>query len=144
MTSIDPAIVSAMPDATTYERLRAMIDRADAWIDSIRGRNGWASYKPEEAPDYVQAVNNGMRAQVELFETYRDKPARFTAYACDHNRITNWTGFVWGHYRELSSWRDGHGNRVRYLECRLPGLGVYRGRNAGDGMYINLRAISKR
>jgi hypothetical protein len=140
--TIDPATALLVPSLAEYRRLRRKINRAEKWVDSIRGRNGWASYRPEDAPSYVNHVNNDMRQQVELFELYRDKPAQLTAYAVAGGKITTWPGAVIGHYRESASWRDCHNNRVRQLRVTLPGIGRYTGRNSGDGMYINLRAIS--
>jgi len=134
-------------DRAMYVKLRHRLDRADRWIDGRRGRG----YRPEESPRYVQNVTNDLRSQVEIYELrsqveiyelYRDRPERLTAYATAGGKITTWPGVVIGSYRELSNWRDKHGNAIRQLECRLPYLGTYRGRNSGDGVYVNLRRIS--
>lgn len=133
--------LSHIVDATTYAALRAQVDAADTWIDTRRGRNGWASYKPEDAPDYVNAVSNGVRSHVQLYELYHFPQDIIDAYTNDRGQITTWPGCVIGTYRELSSWRGAYGNRVHWIEASLPQLGRYRGRNGGPGLVIRLRRV---
>lgn len=138
--------LSHIVDATTYVELRAQVDAADAWIDTRRGRNGWASYKPEDAPDYVNAVSNGVRSDVQLYELYHFPQDIIDAYTNDRGQITTWPGCVIGTYRELSSWRTSRASslgdgRVHYIEAMLPQLGRYRGRNGGPGLVIRLRRV---
>jgi len=125
-----------------YAEYRAKLDRANAWVDTQRGRNGWASYRPESAPDYVNAVSNDLRSHVELFELARDKPARVVAYTAAPNLVVNWLGVKLGTYRVRSAWRDRHGNGRRCVVCDLPGLGRYRGLTAReDGWFIRLSRL---
>jgi hypothetical protein len=36
--------------------IRQRNDALMAWVDSIRGKNGWASYRPEDKPDIFNFV----------------------------------------------------------------------------------------
>ncbi len=77
-----------------YEHERAICDKAAAYVDQFRGRNGWASLTPEQAahPDYA-ACDNDMRGRVEQWELLRDLPEKFCAYlSSDCSKVTVWTG----------------------------------------------------
>lgn len=65
--------------AEEYARLRALADRHEAWVDTRRGKNGWASYQPEEVPEDCRMTNEE-RSAVEVYEFQHDPPARYFAY----------------------------------------------------------------
>lgn len=138
-----------MIDETTYTQYRAMLDKAEAWIDTQRGKNGWASWRPEEAPDYVNAITNDMRSAVEVYELHRDKPAKFTAYTGGSNgvlgpNVTTWTGDVIGKMLPgFKAWRDRHGNKRYSIRVRAAWGGEYIGQTAGPGMCVNLRRVKQ-
>src|SRR5574343_1756057 len=76
---------------TEYARFRALIDLADKWIDSQRGRNGWACIDPKTAPEDYRAVTNEMRSQVEVYEFCAQPPERYFLYV-KGDTATTWTG----------------------------------------------------
>lgn len=60
---------------------------------------GWASYKPEDMPENVKAmdVSNAERSKIEVYEFVRDRPKKYTAYVSIADQIvTTWTGDVLG------------------------------------------------
>ena len=58
-----------------YQRERAICDKAAAYAEQFRQRNGWIVIPREAAlhPDYVDC-DNAMRGRVEQYELLRDMP----------------------------------------------------------------------
>ena len=134
----------------TYRELRAMLDRAETWINARRDKNGWASWAPEDAPAYVNAASNDTRAAVELFELYRDRPARVLAYSSVGGDgrpgayITTWTGLRIGRVLPgMKRWQDRHGNRRWSLRVRMAWGGEYVGQSTGGEMAVKLRRVKQ-
>lgn len=68
------------------------------WVDSIRGKNGWASYRPEDKPTNVPDVTNDERSALEVFEFCTNPPDKYFLYINEEKRIaTTWTGDMLGH-----------------------------------------------
>lgn len=64
-----------------YRALRARIDAMNAWVDTKRGRNGWASYKPDEVPEHLRPEpTNDDRGAVEAYEFVQNPPDKYFAY----------------------------------------------------------------
>lgn len=60
---------------------------------------GWASYKLEDVPEHIQALNvtNHERSLIEVYEFVRDKPNKYFAYVdVDKMVIANFPGVVLG------------------------------------------------
>lgn len=115
-----------------YALYRAMVTRADTWIDLQRGRNGWASYVAKDAPDYVQAVTNEMRSAVECYDG-----ERIVAYMSqDMARVRSWHGDDLGPAKVIKSWPmpfSWQSSRQYQVECHVNGV-VYSGRTMGGSM----------
>lgn len=80
-----------------YETARRELDELRAWVDTKRGRNGWASYRREDVPAHLQHVDNELTSAVEFYEWLRDKPRRYFLYVNEARRqVTTWTGEVLG------------------------------------------------
>ena len=78
--------------------IRLRNDALNAWVDTIRGKNGWASYKPEDKPSDVPDVTNEERSALEVFEFCQNPPDKYFLYIREKDRTaTTWTGDVLGH-----------------------------------------------
>ncbi len=67
----------------TSEKAAEIRQRNDAlmvWVDSIRGKNGWASYRPEDKPANVPDVSNEERSALEVFEFCQTPPDKYFLY----------------------------------------------------------------
>src|ERR1700756_4878935 len=77
--------------------IRQRNDALMAWVDSIRVKNGWASYKPEDKPAHVPDVSNDERSALEVFEFCTNPPDRYFLYINEKNSTaTTWTGETLG------------------------------------------------
>jgi hypothetical protein len=83
-----------------------------AWVDSIRGKNGWASYRPEDKPAHVPDVTNEERSALEVFEFCTNPPDKYLLYI-NHEKqaATTWTGELLGHVTFGCEYRDNFGGR---------------------------------
>jgi hypothetical protein len=69
-----------------------------AWVDSIRGKNGWASYRPEDKPADVPDVTNAERSALEVFEFCTNPPDKYFLYINrEKQTAATWTGDLLGH-----------------------------------------------
>jgi hypothetical protein len=92
--------------------IRQRIDALMAWVDSIRGKNGWASYKPEDKPAHVPDVTNDERSALEVFEFATNPPDKYFLYINETTHTaTTWTGDRLGHVLFGREWRDSFGGR---------------------------------
>lgn len=128
-----------------YERERAICDKANAYIDKFRGKNGWVSIPTGmQHPPYYSACDNAMRGRVEQFEILRDLPAKFSAYlSSDGKHITCWPGNVLGSAWAISSRPAGgsvYSCRYYYGRANIAGK-LYAWQGFGEGMLCHLRAI---
>ena len=75
-----------------------------AWVDSIRGKNGWASYRPEDKPADVPDVTNAERSALEVFEFCTNPPEKYFLYINrEKQSATTWTGACWDTFRLVAS-----------------------------------------
>jgi hypothetical protein len=92
--------------------IRQRNDALMAWVDSIRGKNGWASYKPEDKPAHVPDVSNEERSALEVFEFCQNPPDKYFLYIREKDHTaTTWTGDVLGQVSFGREWRDSFGGR---------------------------------
>ena len=114
----------------TPEQAAAIRQRNDAlmaWVDSIRGKNGWASYKPEDKPAHVPDVSNEERSALEVFEFCANPPDKYFLYISQEKRTaTTWTGDVLGQVYFGREFRDNFGGRRMPVTVRaINGLVYY-------------------
>jgi len=77
--------------------IRTRNDALAAWVDSIRGKNRWASDKPEDKPASVPDVTNDERSALEVFDFCQTPPLSYFLYVNEKDRTaTTWTGDVLG------------------------------------------------
>jgi hypothetical protein len=87
--------------------IRQRNDALMAWVDSIRGKNGWAGYRPEDKPTHVPDVTNDERSALEIFEFCSNPPDKYFLYINeDKHTATTWTGDVLGQVTFGSEYRD--------------------------------------
>jgi hypothetical protein len=80
--------------------IRQRNDALMAWVDSIRGKNGWASYRPEDKPAHVPDVSNEERSALEVFEFVQNPPDKYFLYINETTyAATTWTGDKFGDVR---------------------------------------------
>lgn len=131
----------------TYAVYRAAVDKADAWVLEATNGRSWA--KADE-PDYVRSVTNIVRAEVEQFEVYRDKPQYLTLYAslakdaAPHQygvigTLMGWTGLPYGTFAITSTWRDRHNTLRCQVVATLPSVGTYQGQWCTQQQCVKLR-----
>jgi hypothetical protein len=121
--------------------IRTRNDALTAWVDSIRGKNGWASYRPEDKPAHVPDVTNDERSALEVFEFVTNPPGNYFLYINEANRTaTTWTGDVLGQVSFGREYRDNFGGKRVPVAIRgINGL-TYRGtyfKSSGD--YARIR-----
>ncbi len=63
-----------------YEETKARNKAFEEWINSIRGKNGWASYKKEDIPANVPRVTNEERSALEVYEFRMNAPEKYFLY----------------------------------------------------------------
>ena len=116
--------------------IRKRNDALMAWVDSIRGKNGWASYRPEDKPGDVPDVTNEERSALEVFEFCTNPPDKYFLYINrDKQSATTWTGDLLGHVSFGREYRDNFGGiRVPVTVRAINGL-TYHGtyyKSSGD------------
>jgi hypothetical protein len=101
-------VISAEQALDIHTRNNALM----AWVDSIRGKNGWASYRPEDKPASVPDVSNEERSALEVFEFCQNPPEKYFLYIREKDHTaTTWTGDVLGEVSFGREWRDSFGGR---------------------------------
>lgn len=143
-----------------YKRLRAIVDRAEAYRQRVAAGRDWLSAEEAAHPDYA-ACTNEMRGAVEQYEIRRDLPEEIFAYVGEANSdgmgldrtagqtwpITVWTGQPIGYATRGRPWRVHSyvGTHMAQYYARIRGR-EYTGRSFGPGLYIRLKetAASKR
>src|SRR5215469_13279623 len=95
-----------------------------AWVDSIRGKNGWASYRPEDKPAHIPYVTNEERSALEVFEFITNPPDKYFLYIDEKNgTATTWMGDMLGNVSLGREYRDSFGGRrvpitVHGINCK--------------------------
>jgi hypothetical protein len=107
-----------------------------AWVNSIRGKNGWASYRPEDKPADVPDVTNEERSALEVFEFCTNPSDKYFLYiSLEKQAATTWTGVLLGHVTFGREYRDNFGGiRVPVTVRAINGL-TYHGtyfKSSGD------------
>jgi hypothetical protein len=111
-------------------------DALMAWVDSIRGKNGWASYRPEDKPSDVPDVTNDERSALAVFEFCTNPPDKYFLYISEDKRTaTTWTGDLLGHVTFGREYRDNFGGRRVPVTVRAINGMTYHGtyyKSSGD------------
>jgi len=118
----------------------------EAWIDSIRGKNGWACYnKPEEKPAHIPDVSNEERSALEVFRFCTNIPTAYFLYI-DERRLAaiTWTGEKLGDVSFGRKWRDNFGGTRVSIKVYAINGGVYHGTYfKSSGNYARVRLFKK-
>jgi hypothetical protein len=126
--------------------IRTRNDALMAWVDSIRGKNGWASYRPEDKPAHIPNVTNEERSALELFDFVTNPPDKYFLYINTATRkATTWTGDVLGHVFFGREWRDNFGGRRVPITISAINGRVYHGtyfKSSGD--FARIRQSKKK
>jgi len=121
--------------------IRARNDALMAWVDSIRGKSGWASYKPEDKPSNIPDVTNDERSALEVFEFVTNPPDRYFLYINPQKQTaTTWTGETLGQVSFGREYRDNFGGKRVPIMVRAVNGRVYHGtyfKSSGD--YARIR-----
>ena len=137
-------------DRETYERERAICDKAQAYAEKIMCEGGdkrkrnYLTAEEARHPEYA-ACDNDMRGRVEQYEILHNPPETFVAYIDSDNAASVWTGRkVSTSGVCVSSWRvnSHYGSRMYQYRFRIAGR-EYTGRGFGKGMAIVLRETAK-
>jgi hypothetical protein len=122
--------------------IRTRNDALMAWVDSIRGKNGWASYRPEDKPADVPDVTNEERSSLEVFDFVSNPPDKYFLYINEDNRTaTTWTGDVLGRVSLGCEYRDNFGGRRVPVTIHAINGRVYHGTYyKSSGNYARIRA----
>jgi hypothetical protein len=108
--------------------IRARNDALMAWVDSIRGKNGCASYRPEDKPANVPDVSNDERSALEVFEFCSNPPDKYFLYINETQRTaTTWTGDLLGHVTFGREFRDSFGGKRQPVWIRAINGKQYQG-----------------
>ena len=127
--------------AEEYGRLRAIADRHAAFVDTRRGKNGWAAFRPEEVPEDCR-IENGELSALEVYEFVNDPPERYFAYVDARWKIlTTWTGDKLGDVTFGTPWVDNFGGRrVPITVAAINGRRYYGTYFESSGNYARIRA----
>jgi hypothetical protein len=122
--------------------IRKRNDALMTWVDSIRGKNGWASYRPEEKPADVPNVTNDERSALEVFEFCTNPPEKYFLYISDANRTaTTWTGDALGNVLFGREYRDNFGGKRVPVTVRAINGHTYHGTCfKSSGNYARIKA----
>ena len=63
-----------------YEVLKERLVRYSTWVDGIRGKGGWASYRREDVPKGIPRLTNAQLGAIEVYEFVHDPPDRYFCY----------------------------------------------------------------
>jgi len=135
----------------TPEQARDIRNRNDAlnrWVDSIRGRNGWASYKPEDKPASVPDVTNEERSALEIFDFVTNPPDKYFLYIQEQDSTaTTWTGDKLGHVSFGREFRDSFGGKRVPVTIHAINNATYHGtyyKSSGSYARVRMSAGCKR
>lgn len=124
--------------------IRQRNDALMAWVDSVRGKNGWASYKPEDKPAHVPDVSNNERSALEVFDFITNPPEKYFLYINEgQGTATTWTGETLGHVTFGREYRDNFGGKRQPVWIRgINGLKYHGTYYKSSGNFARIR-ISK-
>lgn len=129
-------------EAEAHE-IQGRLDKLTRWVDTIRGKNGWASWRPEDKPRNVPDVTNDERSALEVFVFCTERPDRYTLYVNEAAReATTWMGDRLGEISFGRAYRDNFGGtrvpiRVQAINGRTYSGTYYK--SSGD--YAHVRAV---
>lgn len=133
-----------MLTAEQHKALRERIDAENAFIDSKRGKNGWACIPANEYSENVK-VENANKSAVEVYEFVNDPPERYTVYINTLERTaTTWMGDVLGTVILGSEYRSNFGDKRQHVWMKGINGKIYTGtyyKSAGD--YAHIRVTKK-
>lgn len=108
-----------------YYEIKGRLSILNAWVDTKRGKNGWAVYKPEERPTIILDVTNEERSLVEEYDWMTNPPTKYLIYITESAgsapglsfsaRATTWTGLHLGNVIE-----SGRMFRSNFGDVRVP------------------------
>jgi hypothetical protein len=126
--------------------IRARNDALMLWVDSIRGKNGWASYKPEDKPASVPDVTNDERSALEVFDFCHNPPDKYFLYIREADRTaTTWTGDKLGQVHFGREFRDNFGGRRVPVTVRaINGLTYHGTYFKSSGNFARIRQSKKK
>lgn len=130
-----------------YDEIQARLTVLNAWVDTKRSKNGWASFRPEEREAAgIPDVTNDERSLAEEYDWITNPPDKYSLYvdekaADGRAKATTWTGTILGNVSFGQSYRDNFGGR------RIP-INVYgtNGREyhgtyfVSSGNYVRIKA----
>ena len=133
------------------EALREEIKALEAWVDTKRGKNGWASYKPEEIPTSLRNVSNSERSALECYDFARDKPEEYFCYVRKREgepwAVITWMGEALSIEGTVSfghRWRSNMGDERMSVSFKGINGEWYKGFFfAGVGGYARVRRVAK-
>jgi hypothetical protein len=122
--------------------IRKRNEALNAWVDTIRGKNGWASYKPEDKPAHVPDVTNEERSALEVFEFITNPPDKYFLYINEAKRTaTTWTGETLGQVSLGREYRDNFGGKRVPITVHAINGKTYHGTYfKSSGNYARIRA----
>jgi len=125
--------------------IQARITVHDAWIDSIRDTNGWASYRPEDMPAHVPDVSNDERSALEVYRFYTTRPTKYFLYIDERRRrATTFTGEKLGSVSFGREWRDNFGGtRVSINVYAINGFTYHGTYYKSSGSYARVKLFNK-
>jgi hypothetical protein len=99
-----------MINAYQANEIQARVTVHNAWVDTIRGKNGWASYMPEDKPPHIPDVSNDEVSALEVWNFYTEIPTKYFLYIDERrNAAITWTGERLGVVDFGREWRDNFG-----------------------------------
>jgi hypothetical protein len=123
--------------------IRLRNDGLMAWVASIRGKNGWASYRPEDKPAHIPDVTNDERSALEVFEFVTNPPDKYFLYINEKAQTaTTWTGYALGRVFLGREYRDNFGGKRVPITVRAINDRTYHGtyfKSSGDYARIRVK-----
>lgn len=134
-----------METINTQETRRAELEaRATAhaaWVDTFRGRNGWASIPAECKPPAGAEMSNDERGELEILQFLQDKHARLFCYIDEKTmQATAWPGQSFGRVSLGHTYCSSFGDKRRSVTLFGVNGCTYHGTYyCGAGDYARLR-----
>ena len=103
-----------------YQELKARCARYDTWVDTFRGKNGWAAI-PTDAyatlPDDSR-ISNEERSALEVYEFLHDPPEKYLLYIDERGKAAvTWMGDTLGSVWFGKEYKSNLGDRRVSIRC---------------------------